>query len=282
MATLKSILHDEDTKNNLLTEFRRVYEINPKETFNVGLHEKNIKKNRYQTVLPYDSNRVILNHANDYVNASWVTVDFKEGRNHCYIATQGPMKHTVEDFWLLIWQERVTTLIMLTETVDNEGKEKCYQYWKENDIRLDSRCSGNLVVKCISVEDHQVVCRRRFIISSLSSDRQLEINQYHFKRWPDMSVPKEHEFLIFYNQLEKETSTRCGPSLIHCSAGIGRTGTFILIETMIRLVEINSHVDPLQIITSLRNKRMGMVETEEQLLFACSTVYNYFNNCNRV
>lgn len=284
MAALAKILTDDVSKSQFLVKFHRLSEIKPNESFKTALTRENLHKNRYQTVIPYDYNRVTLKNSNDYINASWINIDVNLQKTR-YVASQGPLKDTVDDFWCMIWQEKITTVIMLTETFDSQGKEKCYQYWSKDGSKIDTSCHfvGAVSITRVHKEESTLLIVSDFVLSSATTGQNLKVKHYYFKGWPDMEVPDKRNFIHFYDSWKKHNGflqTKNDPpmvTLIHCSAGIGRTGTLILIETMIQMIDQNLNVDPLDIISQLRGQRMGMVETDEQILFACEIVLDYYN-----
>ncbi|VDP10089.1 unnamed protein product [Soboliphyme baturini] len=271
-------LNDILNYSNLLVEFR-------------GRRRENCRCNRYTNVLPYDFNRVVLKDRsfgpNSYINASFVAVPVGElDEVLYYIATQGPLPNTVDHFWQMVWEQKVPTIIMLTDLFES-GLPKCYQYWPDVNESLESKC---LLISCIREEQLDKSVMREFSIIHVPTQQELTTTQLHFKGWPDHGAPRkpQHflEFMALVNAARPESavgmvshdgsrSSRSPITIVHCSAGIGRTGVYVMVETLMKLLDANLPIRPLEIIRLLRNQRVGMIQTEEQLKFVCDVVLTY-------
>ncbi|XP_023233861.1 receptor-type tyrosine-protein phosphatase T-like isoform X2 [Centruroides sculpturatus] len=217
---------------------------------------ENKLKNRYGNLLPYDSTRVILEKLpddpySDYINANYID-GYKSSKR--YIATQGPKPLTVNDFWRMIWQEKVCKIIISTNLVEN-GKTKCEKYW------ADSRGTfGSVTVTLLNSEIFADYVIRTFHVSKENEVR--EIKQFHFTTWPDHGVPI---YAIVVSNFVLKTRTYKpkdkSPIVFHSSAGIGRTGTLILIDSMLDMAAAENHVDLLSQLHIMRQQRINMVET---------------------
>ncbi|XP_019855556.1 PREDICTED: receptor-type tyrosine-protein phosphatase alpha-like, partial [Amphimedon queenslandica] len=197
-------------------------------TATVGLTPSNKLLNRFANIVVYDDNRIILRPIsghkdcpNGYINACYVDGYSDE---YQYIATQGPVSKTVVDFWCLVWQERPPVIVMVTN-VKEEGKVKCQQYWPDSDTKDYGPFS-------VTLSDEQVLTEyiiRKIHLTLLGSDQPpLMITQYHFTSWPDHGVPEyATSILQFHRRIKNEYKPTKGPMLVHCSAGVGRTGTFM-------------------------------------------------------
>ncbi|XP_067295076.1 receptor-type tyrosine-protein phosphatase eta isoform X2 [Pseudorasbora parva] len=231
----------------------------------VALAPENKAKNRYNNVLPYDASRVKLSVLgspfDDYINASYMPgyVSKKE-----FIAAQGPLPCTVNDFWRLIWEKNVHTIVMLTKC-NEQGRIKCEEYWP-----ADIKHFNNLTVTTtseISLEDWTL---RDFEVKNVKTAEARSVRHFHFTAWPDHGVPETTELLINFRHLVREHMdqySRHSPTLVHCSAGVGRTGTFIAIDRLIFQIERDGVVDIYGIIHDLRMHRPLMVQTEDQYVF---------------
>ena len=187
-------------------------------SYSEALKAENRCKNRWHNVLPYDKTRITLTNGNtDYINANKIALnDFKAK----FIGTQGPLEETVQDFWRMIWQRKCQTIVMLCKTTENK-MEKCAKYWPEKEILCQ-----NLAVRQEEEEDEKDFIRRTFELESDSEKRS--VTQFHFSNWPDFGVPQSVEsFLSLIKAVERNTDNNT-EIVVHCSAGIGRTGSFCL------------------------------------------------------
>ncbi|XP_048040800.1 receptor-type tyrosine-protein phosphatase eta isoform X5 [Megalobrama amblycephala] len=231
----------------------------------VALAPENKAKNRYNNVLPYDSSRVKLSVLSspfdDYINASYMPgyTSKKE-----FIAAQGPLPCTVNDFWRLIWEKNVQTIVMLTKC-NEQGRVKCEEYWP-----ADVNHFNNLTVTTTSEIPLEDWTLRDFEVKNVKTAETRSVRHFHFTAWPDHGVPETTELLINFRHLVREHMdqySRHSPTLVHCSAGVGRTGTFIAIDRLIFQIERDGLVDVYGIIHNLRMHRPLMVQTEDQYVF---------------
>lgn len=250
--------------------------------------EKNRKLNRYPNVWPFDSTRVVLNQddttlTTDYINASHVRC---VEANRAYILTQGPLYETVDHFWTMVWQQKSSAIIMLCKTVE-KGICKCYHYWPGSTSRDPGTRTepltiedSNLEVELIDVkEDVESDAKIRTMnISHLSTDEARTVTQYHFQTWPDFGVPEESEhFLSFVKRIGRENpATYRSPSVVHCSAGIGRSGTFCLVDSCLKRMSLEKQPldqdEVFKMLLNMRSQRIGLIQTPDQLQFAFSAL----------
>uniref|UniRef100_A0A8C9Y6Q9 protein-tyrosine-phosphatase n=1 Tax=Sander lucioperca TaxID=283035 RepID=A0A8C9Y6Q9_SANLU len=231
--------------------------------------EENKEKNRYVNILPYDHSRVHLSSLegvpdSDFVNASFIN-GYQEKNK--FIAAQGPKEETVNDFWRMIWEQNTVTIVMVTNL--KERKEcKCAQYWP------DQGCwtYGNIRV---SVEDTMVLVDytiRKFCIQQVGDvsgkKPQRLVTQFHFTSWPDFGVPfTPIGMLKFLKKVKNYNPQYAGAIVVHCSAGVGRTGTFIVIDAMLDMMNTERKVDVFGFVTRIRAQRCQMVQTD--VTFVC-------------
>ncbi|XP_062584486.1 receptor-type tyrosine-protein phosphatase T-like [Saccostrea cucullata] len=237
------------------------------EPYSEALKLVNRKKNRYKTIYPYDHSRVVLDRTDDpeksdYINASYIAGYKKE---KAYIAAQGPFTmETIEDFWTLIWQTDCTRIVMLTNLYEGE-KMKCLRYWTEDtETEIDI---GPYHIKLDTLDEYDRYTIRYLIVSK-DNDEVKRVTQFHFTTWSDNSVPEDLASLIcFRNLVRNGLTTSDGPIVVHCSAGIGRTGTFIALDYMLDEGTVDNYVDVKSYVASLRQQRAKCVQTYEQYVF---------------
>nr|XP_031832321.1 receptor-type tyrosine-protein phosphatase F-like isoform X1 [Nomia melanderi]XP_031832322.1 receptor-type tyrosine-protein phosphatase F-like isoform X1 [Nomia melanderi]XP_031832323.1 receptor-type tyrosine-protein phosphatase F-like isoform X1 [Nomia melanderi]XP_031832325.1 receptor-type tyrosine-protein phosphatase F-like isoform X1 [Nomia melanderi]XP_031832326.1 receptor-type tyrosine-protein phosphatase F-like isoform X1 [Nomia melanderi]XP_031832327.1 receptor-type tyrosine-protein len=236
-----------------------------------GKLPQNKSKNRYGNLIAYDENRVILETLpedphSDYINANYIKGYNKE---KYYIATQGPKPNTVNDFWRMVWQEQTTVICMLANVVEN-GKTKCEQYWP--DIGKKKKY-GELVVFNAK---HTVFADYTFRTLHLKQGMEMrKIEHLHYTAWPDHGVPLSTHSVVTYLKKLLAMSPRNGPVVVHCSAGIGRTGTIILCDICLRRAIAEGVIDVFRETQSIRSQRANMVDTKQQYLFAHLTLVEY-------
>ncbi|KAK0147867.1 Tyrosine-protein phosphatase non-receptor type 3 [Merluccius polli] len=234
---------------------------------------QNMEKNRYKDVLPYDVSRVVLQDQEDYINASHITVA-PPASGVClrYIAAQGPLPHTATHFWQCVWEQRTHTIIMLT-TLTERGRTKCHQYWPHP---AEVRDYGCLRVSCHSEECTLAYVTRRFTLTHTQRAEERAVTHLQYVAWPDHGVPDDpSDFLQFVNCVRDR---RRGEEtlMVHCSAGIGRTGVLITMETALALLEQGQPVFPLDMVRTLRDQRAMMVQTTCQFLFVCEAILRVY------
>ncbi|XP_061826005.1 receptor-type tyrosine-protein phosphatase eta-like isoform X1 [Nerophis lumbriciformis] len=228
--------------------------------------QENKAKNRYNNVLPYDSSRVKLSiiHGSpydDYINANYMP-GYNSRKE--FIAAQGPLASTVKDFWRMIWEKNVHTLVMLTRC-NEQGRIKCEQYWYPGSKHFEY--ISVTTTSEIPLDDWTI---RDFDIKNVKTAETRSVRQFHFTAWPDHGVPETTELLISFRHLVREHMDQYStnsPTVVHCSAGVGRTGTFIAIDRLIFQIEIDNVVDVYGNVHDLRMHRPLMVQTEDQYVF---------------
>uniref|UniRef100_A0A8C0ZBQ6 Receptor-type tyrosine-protein phosphatase eta n=1 Tax=Cyanistes caeruleus TaxID=156563 RepID=A0A8C0ZBQ6_CYACU len=227
---------------------------------------ENRGKNRYNNVLPYDISRVKLSNQSsgtgDYINANYMP-----GYNSkkAFIAAQGPLPNTVEDFWQMIWEKNIYSIVMLTKCVE-QARTKCEQYWPDK----QPKSYGDIVVTMVSEVVLPEWTIRDFTVEKSNTPESHTVRQFHFTSWPDHGVPETTDLLISFRHLVHEYNSQNpmdSPTLVHCSAGVGRTGTFIAIDRLIQQMEMENTVDVYGVVYDLRMHRPLMVQTEDQYVF---------------
>ncbi|XP_048584003.1 receptor-type tyrosine-protein phosphatase T isoform X2 [Nematostella vectensis] len=232
-------------------------------TWEVARRRDNKKRNRYANIIAYDHSRVRLrdNQESDYINASYL--HGYDGTPRAYIASQGPLPVTVADFWQLVWQEQVTTIVMLTNIVE-VGKTKCHRYWPEGKAR-----HGEFDISLHREEVFADYVVRTFIIKK-DEGQSRQVVQFQYTSWPDKGVPRHATSVLgFRRKVRAHYTSRNGqvPMLVHCSAGVGRTGAFIAIDAMLERAKKEKTVDIHNYVNVMRNNRCTMIQTEDQYAF---------------
>nr|XP_022309642.1 receptor-type tyrosine-protein phosphatase mu-like isoform X2 [Crassostrea virginica] len=228
---------------------------------NVGKRQENLSKNRYKTILPYDHSRVILhgdNGCSEYINASFIE-DTK--REFAYIATQGPTQNSVNEFWRMVWQQNVSEIVMLTNLM--EGKKiKCFQYWPDC---LKTELYDSVTIENVFEKQYAFYITRKFVVSHKQHNMSRDIIQYHYTMWPDHGTPEPLNLAVFHSQVLRTSSDENRtPLVVHCSAGIGRTGTFIALDALYKEGKRTGKVNVAKYVKIMRSCRMNMVQTYEQ------------------
>ncbi|XP_039667291.1 receptor-type tyrosine-protein phosphatase C isoform X2 [Perca fluviatilis] len=227
----------------------------------------NVPKNRYVDILPYDYNRVQLTTGNgetgsDYINASFID-GYKESKK--YIAAQGPKDETVSDFWRMVWEQQSSIIVMVTRCEEG-NRVKCAQYWPSPD--RETEIFAEFIVKLIS-EDHcpDYTIRRLSLTNKREKNSEREVTHIQFMSWPDHGVPGEpHLLLKLRRRVNAFKNFFSGPIVVHCSAGVGRTGTYIGIDAMMEGLEAEGRVDIYGYVVRLRRQRCLMVQVEAQYI----------------
>ncbi|KAM4017399.1 receptor-type tyrosine-protein phosphatase eta-like [Anomaloglossus baeobatrachus] len=271
MSTASFVGHFERQKADCNLGFSEEYEklssVGIKQTKLLADKLENREKNRYTNVLPYDVSRVVLSSlgdpTEDYINANYIP-GYNSPKE--YIAAQGPLPRTVNDFWRMVWEKDVLAIIMLTKCVEL-GKVKCEEYWPHRSARI----YGNLSV---SMNDETVLqdwTTRDFTLVNMKTRQSKAVRHFHFTAWPDHGVPKATSVLIEFIRLVREYVTNDdsmrSPMVVHCSAGVGRTGTFIALDRIMKQIEVESQIDVYGVVCDLRMHRALMVQTENQYIF---------------
>uniref|UniRef100_A0A8D8LUZ9 protein-tyrosine-phosphatase n=1 Tax=Cacopsylla melanoneura TaxID=428564 RepID=A0A8D8LUZ9_9HEMI len=272
--------HIDNLKANDNLKFSQEYEsIEPGQqfTWDHSSMEMNKAKNRYANVIAYDHSRVILSTVDGIPGSDYINANYCDGyrKHNAYVATQGPLQETLGDFWRMVWELRSVTIVMMTK-LEERTRIKCDQYWPSR----GTETYGHITVTLQDVQELASYCIRTFLINKGADSERREIKQLQFTAWPDHGVP-EHPapFLQFLRRVRSlnpgssgtnsldASHLPVGPLIVHCSAGVGRTGCFIVIDAMIERIKSDKTVDIYGHVTCLRAQRNYMVQTEDQYMF---------------
>ncbi|XP_069838659.1 receptor-type tyrosine-protein phosphatase-like N isoform X2 [Dendropsophus ebraccatus] len=244
----------------------------------IAKNDTNLKKNRNADFVPYDHARIKLRSDNnpsrsDYINASPIIEH--DPRMPAYIATQGPLSHTIADFWQMVWENGCTVIVMLSPLVE-DGVKQCDRYWPDEGSSLYHIYEVNLVSEHIWCEDFLV---RSFYLKNVQTQETRTLTQFHFLSWPAEGIPSSTRPLLdFRRKVNKSFRGRSCPIIVHCSDGAGRTGTYILVDMVLnRMAKGVKEIDIAASLEHVRDQRPGMVRTKDQFEFALTAVAEEVN-----
>uniref|UniRef100_A0A8C0HMX3 Protein tyrosine phosphatase receptor type N n=1 Tax=Buteo japonicus TaxID=224669 RepID=A0A8C0HMX3_9AVES len=244
----------------------------------IAQSEANLKKNRNPDYVPYDHVRIKLKaesnpSRSDFINASPIIEH--DPRMPAYIATQGPLSHTIADFWQMVWEHGCTVIVMLSPLAEDSVKQ-CDRYWPDEGSSLYHIYEVNLVSEHIWCEDFLV---RSFYLKNVQSQETRTLTQFHFLSWPAEGIPATTRPLLdFRRKVNKCYRGRSCPIIVHCSDGAGRTGTYILVDMVLnRMAKGVKEIDIAATLEHIRDQRPGMVQTKDQFEFALTAVAEEVN-----
>ena len=260
----------------------------------VGVQPANRSKNRFKNILPFDHTRVVLTEGSDktvpgsdYINANYISSEVGEESQFRYIATQGCLPSTIVDFWRMVWQEDARVIVMITNEVER-GRNKCAHYWPKPEEPTEQ---GALWLVNAGDTINPNYTLRHFEVTHSEKQETRDIYQFQFKAWPDHGVPQDPGvvlgFLDDVNHKYREIqhkSDKDRPIVVHCSAGIGRTGTFIIIDIILASITANGwkhEIDIQQTVQNARHQRSGMVQTAQQYKFIYLAIQHYVEACEQ-
>ncbi|XP_030647918.1 protein tyrosine phosphatase receptor type Fa isoform X1 [Chanos chanos] len=260
--------HIERLKANDGLRFSQEYEsIDPGQqfTWEHSNLEVNKPKNRYANVIAYDHSRVILASVDGVPGSDYINANYIDGyrKQNAYIATQGPLPETLSDFWRMVWEQRTSTIVMMTR-LEEKSRVKCDQYWPSR----GTETYGMIQVSMLDTVELATYSVRTFALYKNGSSEKREVRQFQFMAWPDHGVPEyPTPILAFLRRVKACNPPDAGPMVVHCSAGVGRTGCFIVIDAMLERMKHEKSVDIYGHVTCMRAQRNYMVQTEDQYIF---------------
>ncbi|XP_047377557.1 receptor-type tyrosine-protein phosphatase V-like isoform X3 [Sciurus carolinensis] len=254
-------------------EFEELKEVGREQPRLEAEHPANTTKNRYPHVLPYDHSRVRLTPLEGEPHSDYINANFIPGYTHPqeFIATQGPLKKTLEDFWRLVWEQQVHIIVMLTVGMEN-GRVLCEHYWPADSSPVTH---GHVTIHLLAEESEHEWTKREFQLQHDTQQKLRRVKQMQFTTWPDHSVPEAPGSLLTFVELVREqarVAQGTGPILVHCSAGVGRTGTFVALSRLLQQLEEEQMVDVFNAVYALRLHRPLMIQTPSQYVFLHSCI----------
>ncbi|XP_034563692.1 receptor-type tyrosine-protein phosphatase H-like isoform X2 [Notolabrus celidotus] len=257
-----------DENRGFSQEYESLMPVGTEQTRKDANLPENKPRNRFNNVLPYDWCRVKLTSSGaigmpDYINANYMP---GYNNNREYIATQGPLPSTINDFWRMIWEQRVKGIVMVTNCKES-GKTKCEQYWPED---RKPCLFGEFAVTLRSEKKELYWTLREFMLKHKNYSEERTVKHFHFTAWPDHGVPQGTQVLIQFRGLVRQHIEREGtgaPTVVHCSAGVGRTGTIIALDVLLQQLEKERAVGINAFVHKMRLSRPHMVQTESQYVF---------------
>ncbi|XP_072173071.1 receptor-type tyrosine-protein phosphatase T-like [Diadema setosum] len=244
----------------------------------VASKEQNKSKNRLKNIIAYDHSRVVLQTTDgdphsDYYNANYVN-NYRGEK--VFIASQAPNKASLTDFWRMIWQENVETIVMVTNLTE-DGKDQCEQYWPMESLSINIGRFSIFSYKEQTYSDRTI---RELVVKqvryALLDGEKRAVTQFHYLSWPDMGVPEYYTTLldfveaVLHHHATMSPTDRARPMLVHCSAGAGRTGTFLTLYNMLCMMQETGKVDIFGYVNQMRENRIEMIQTQDQYVF----IYN--------
>ncbi|XP_073687238.1 receptor-type tyrosine-protein phosphatase H-like [Garra rufa] len=257
-----------DQNRGFSEEYEDLSSVGIEQSTFAALLPENKDKNRFSNVSAYDSSRVHLLTKNegdsDYINANYMPGYGNASKR--YIASQGPLPSTVNDFWRMVWEQKSQAIVMVTNCTES-GRVKCEQYWP---LDYTPCLYGNLLVTVKSENKYPSWTLREFNVKNKNTSETRTVKHFHFTAWPDHGVPTGTEELIQFRGLIRQHIERAfsaGPTVVHCSAGVGRTGTLIALDVLLQQLDKKKEVGIAAFVQQMRLNRPLMVQTESQYVF---------------
>ncbi|XP_032936063.1 receptor-type tyrosine-protein phosphatase V-like isoform X1 [Catharus ustulatus] len=254
-------------------EFEELKEVGKEQSKVEAELPANVSKNRYPHVLPYDHSRVKLSQLGEDPHSDYINANFMPGytSQQEFIATQGPLKKTIEDFWRLVWEQNVCNIIMLTVCMEN-GRVLCDHYWPSESAPVSY---GQVQIHLLTQSSSEEWTIREFKLWHEGLRAERFVSHLHYTAWPDHGIPESTTSIMAFRELVQEhiqSTKEAGPTLVHCSAGVGRTGTFIALDRLLQQMKQEKAVDVFGVVYSLRMNRYLMIQTLSQYIFLHSCI----------
>ncbi|XP_074647744.1 tyrosine-protein phosphatase non-receptor type 13-like isoform X2 [Tubulanus polymorphus] len=263
LDTVINDLQQQINNGDAVEQYKQIRHLPPTDMCDIAKQPENKPKNRYRNVLPYDLNRVILSEPNSYINASDLKIPIGQEIYH-YIASQGPLPQTTGDFWRMIWEYRISVIAMVTQDIES-GKVKCHRYWPDS-IETPFTVYNKYEISLKKLQILENFELREIHIEDIDSGMSRTVMHMYYTSWPDHGTPSSARPLLEFMKL-MNIYCGSGPMFAHCSAGIGRTGAMFAIDLVRRHIEKDLEFDISEMVTELRERRQGMVQTKDQYVF---------------
>ncbi|XP_050428050.1 tyrosine-protein phosphatase non-receptor type 9-like isoform X2 [Adelges cooleyi] len=273
----------------LIKEYEEIKTRSPDGTFSAARIRPNLLKNRYTDVLCYDHTRVLLAQSDKDPLSDYIHANFVDGykQKNAFISTQGPLPHTCVDFWRMAWEQQVLVIVMTTKVFEC-GKVKCEQYWPPEESSED-QVYQNFKISTISINQFDNYAVTRLQVLNTNTNEVRRVSHFRFNSWPDFGVPHSAVAMLdFLGKVRKCQSSmlqdlgdkwaghqRGPPIIVHCSAGIGRTGTFCTLDICINRLEETNTVDIKGTVERIRSQRAYSIQTSEQYVFCHLALIEY-------
>lgn len=272
----------------LIAEYAEIRQRPPDGSFNNAKLKSNQSKNRYTDVLCYDHSRVCLSQVDGDATSDYINANFVDGykQKNAFISTQGPLPKTCGDFWRMVWEQQTLVIVMTTRVVER-GRTKCTQYWNPEpgyDVQV-----GGFTITTLEVDKNRDYTISMLLITNTKTDETREVCHMLYTAWPDYGVPKSAsallQFLSLVRQQQSKLLTSRGdtwaghprgpPIVVHCSAGIGRTGTFCTLDICISRLEDTGTVDIRGTVEKIRAQRAYSIQMPDQYFFCHVALVEY-------
>lgn len=272
----------------LVQDYAEIRARPPDGSFNHARLRTNLPKNRYTDVLCYDHSRVLLSQVDGDTCSDYINANFVDGykQKNAFISTQGPLPKTSGDFWRMVWEQQALVVVMTTRVVER-GRTKCAQYWEPEEGGVATY--GGFQVTTMSVEQHSDYTMSCLQLLNLKTEESREVSHYQFTSWPDYGVP--HSAMAMLDFLDRVRQQQCKmvttlgdtwaghprgpPIIVHCSAGIGRTGTFCTLDICISRLEDVGTVDVRGTVERIRSQRAYSIQMPDQYVFCHLALIEY-------
>ncbi|XP_062511901.1 receptor-type tyrosine-protein phosphatase epsilon-like [Corticium candelabrum] len=264
-----------DENEGYIEEYEDLAEIGIDQNTDFAKSSTNMIKNRYQNIVPYDDLCVMLDDVEGMpiLDTKYINASYLDGCNRSmeYIVTQGPLLDTYSDFWRMVWLQKVEIVVMLTKTVEN-GKNKCFQYWSDDRPKM---CDG-LTVEVTTINQTTNYTVREMVLKLLDEERT--VTHYYFSGWPDHGVPMHATDLLgFLYRIRRKSRNCTAPLTVHCSAGVGRSGTLVAIDTLLNFMALDLKSDVKSVVANMRMRRMEIVQSVTQYILIHDAVLEAYN-----
>ncbi|XP_035255841.1 tyrosine-protein phosphatase non-receptor type 20 isoform X3 [Anguilla anguilla] len=263
VKALIQILQHQLDQQELVKEFMALEHLKPSDNCLIGKAPENREKNRYRDILPYDSTRVPVGEAGEYINASYVRMRVGPDEFR-YISAQGPLPGTLDCFWRMVWENRCHVVAMMTQEAEH-GRVKCHRYWPESPREPLDTARYRLLLENFQNQDYFHIKIIK-MVEKETGDTHL-VKHLKFTTWPDHGTPHSSEQLVRFIRYMRAAHHGDGPVTVHCSAGIGRSGVLICTDVILGLIERDLSINVSDIVKEMRLQRYGMIQTKEQYLF---------------